>query len=93
MLLNILSNVAEVITEVAIGLFSGSNNEESNNETYNYWINLDYSAQEYYFNNNEYLKDYIKNDYYPNSIELTAKHVQEIANKLGREFTNINNRY
>ena len=35
----------------------------------------------------------MKNDYYPNDRHLTAKHVQQIANKLNREFTNINNRY
>ena len=92
-MLNILSNVAEIITEVALGIFSGNNNEESNNETYNYWMNLSYQEQEEYFNNNEYLKDYIKNDYYSNSRELTAKHVQEIADKLGREFTNKYDRY
>lgn len=92
MLLNILSSVAEVIVEVATGLFA-NNNEETSNETYNYWKDLDYSAQEYYFKSNEYLKDYIANDYYPNDREMTAKHVQQIADRLNREFTNINNRY
>jgi len=92
MLLNILSSVAEVMVEVATGLFA-NNNGETNNATYNYWKNLDYSAQEYYFKSNEYLKDYITNDYYPNDREMTAKHVQQIADRLNREFTNINNRY
>ena len=86
-----LKMFAEIITEVAMSLFS--NNTESNNSTYEYWLELDYNEQEYYFNNNEYLKDYIKNDYYPNSRELTAKHVADIADKLGREFTNKYNRY
>jgi hypothetical protein len=92
MLLNILSIVAEIITEVATGLFA-NNNEDTNNETYEYWKDLSYQDQEYYFNNNEYLKDYIKNDYYPNNREITAKHVQQIADKLGREFTNKYDRY
>ena len=92
MLLNILSNIAEVITEVATGLFT-NNNEDTNNETYEYWKDLTYQEQESYFNNNEYLKDYIKNDYYPNDREMTAKHVQQIADKLGREFTNKYDRY
>ena len=51
MLLNILSNVAEIITEVATGLFA-NNNEDTNNETYEYWKDLSYQDQEYYFNNN-----------------------------------------
>lgn len=93
-MLNILSNVAEIITEVTLGLFSGNSNESlEQNETYKYWMNLDYDGQKYYFENNEYLKDYMKNDYYPNDRHLTAKHVVQIADKLNREFTNINNRY
>jgi hypothetical protein len=56
-------------------------------------MTLTYQEQEEYFNNNEYLKDYIKNDFYPNDRNLTAKHVQQIADKLNREFTNKYNRY
>jgi hypothetical protein len=94
MLLNILSNVAEVMVEVATGLFSGTTNSNiENNSTYEYWMTLNYEQQESYFKSNEYLKDYITNDYYPNSIELTARHVQQIANNLNREFTNRFNRF
>lgn len=89
-----LNNIMNITLEVLTGLFSGSsNNEVENNATYNYWMNLDYDGQKYYFETNEYLKDYMKNDYYSNDRHLTAKHVQQIANKLNREFTNINNRY
>ena len=89
-----LNNIMNITLEVLTGLFSGSSsNEVENNTTYNYWINLDYDGQKYYFETNEYLKDYMKNDYYPNDRHLTAKHVQQIANKLNREFTNIDNRY
>lgn len=94
MLLNILSSVAEVITEVATGLFSSdSNNNLEESKTYQYWMNLDYSGQKYYFESNEYLKDYMDKEFYENDRHLTAKHVAEIANKLNREFTNINCRY
>ena len=97
-MLKILVNVAEIINEVATTLFSGNNTVEENNDTIEertrrYWEGLSYQEQEEYFTNNEYLKDYMKNDYYPNDRHLTAKHVQQIANKLNREFTNINNRY
>lgn len=93
-MLNILSNVAEIISEVALGLFSGNcNNEEQNNETYEYWMTLSYIEQQEYFENNEYLKDYIKNDYYPNNRELTAKHVQIIADRLNKQFINKYDRY
>ncbi len=62
-------------------------------ETYEYWSNLDYGAQKYYFESNEYLKDYMDHDFYENDRELTAKHVAHIANKLNRSFNHINNRY
>lgn len=61
--------------------------------TYNYWIGLTYAEQFEYFTTNEYLKDYVKNDYYSTNRELTARHVQAIADKLNREFTNKYNRY
>jgi hypothetical protein len=97
MLLNILSGVAELTLEVINGLLSGSNNEESNNETnnetYKYWSELSYDDQESYFNNNEYLKDYINSHYYPNNREITAKKVQELADKMNRSFTNKYARY
>ena len=90
-----LNNIMNITLEVLTGLFSGSNKttNKEENTTYEYWMNLSYQEQEEYFNNNEYLKDYIKNDYYPNDREMTAKHVQQIADKLGREFTNKYDRY
>ena len=88
-----LNNMLNITMEIINGLFSGNNNELENNKTYKYWMNLDYNGQKYYFETNEYLKDYMKNDYYSIDRHLTAKHVQQIANKLNREFTNINNRY
>ena len=62
-------------------------------ETYEYWKDLDYIRQKYYFESNEYLKDYMKNDYYENDRELTAQHVAYIADKLNRSFNNIDSRY
>lgn len=100
MLFDILAGMGEIIVGVAttlcetiIDVFNQENSNIEDNKTYEYWCNLSYQAQEYYFKNNEYLKDYIKNDYYPNDKYLTAKHVQHIADKLNRDFTNINNRY
>ena len=69
------------------------NKAKSEDSTYNYWINLSYEEQFTYFSTNEYLKDYMQNDYYSTNRELTARHVQAIANKLNREFTNKYNRY
>ena len=90
-----LNNIMNITLEVLTGLFNGSNEttNKEENTTYEYWMNLSYQEQEEYFNNNEYLKDYIKNDYYPNDRQLTSKHVQQIANKLNREFTNKYDRY
>ena len=88
-----LKMFAEIITEVATSLF---NNESTNLEetaTYKYWENLNYEDQYYYFTNNEYLRDYMKNDYYANDRYMTAKHVARIADKLNREFTNKYDRY
>ena len=62
------------------------------NATYDYWKTLTYEEQKEYFENNEYLKIYT-NDFYANDRELTAKHVQHIANNLNREFTNKYDRY
>ena len=90
-----LNNIMNITLEVLTGLFNGSNEttNKEENTTYEYWMNLSYQEQEEYFNNNEYLKDYMKNDYYANDRQLTAKHVAQIADKLNREFTNIDNRY
>lgn len=95
----LVKNVADCMLEVLTGLFnnesySNNNTEDYYEQTYNYWINLDYDSQEYYFKSNEYLRNYIKNDYYPNDRELTARHVAHIAQQLNRNFTTIyNSRY
>lgn len=65
---------------------------KDNNATYDYWKTLTYKEQKEYFENNEYLKIYT-NDFYANDRELTAKHVQHIANNLNREFTNKYDRF
>lgn len=95
MLFNILTNVAEVMVEVATTLFSG-NNESMNDiekNTLEYWESLSYQEQEDYFNNNEYLKDYKDSHYYQNDRYQTAKHVVELSYKLNKEFTNKYDRY
>lgn len=90
-----------LLGEVIVETFSqGSSNSNSinyvpkeNNSTYEYWKYLSYQDQEEYFNNNEYLREYIKNDYYPNDREMTARHVQHIADNLNKEFTDKYDRY
>lgn len=81
-----------LLGEVIVDTFSqGSTNNngmKENKSTYEYWKNLSYLDQKEYFENNEYLKDYIQNDYYPNDREMTARHVQHIADNLNKEFTN-----
>lgn len=69
------------------------NKVKSEDNTYEYWKDLTYEEQFTYFSTNEYLKDYMQNDYYSTNRELTARHVQAIADKLNREFTNKYNRY
>ena len=81
----------ETLGEVAMDILN--NKKENNNETYEYFKTLDYDEQKFYFENNEYLRDYIKNDYYPNDRELTSRHAQQIADKLNRKFTNMYNQY
>ena len=89
-----LNNIMNITMEIITGLFSGNSNEElEQNETYKYWLDLSYQEQEEYFSNNEYLKDYMKNDFYVNDRKLTAKHVAQIADKLNRQFTNKYDRY
>ena len=97
-MLKILVNVAEIMNEVATTLFSGNNTVEENNDTIEertrrYWEGLSYQEQEEYFTNNEYLKDYRKNDFYERDRYMTAKHVGEISRKINREFTNKYDRY
>lgn len=67
--------------------------KEEDNSTYEYWMTLDYSEQFEYFSTNEYLRDYMANNYYSCDRHLTAQHVQYIANKLNKQFTNMYNRY
>ena len=93
---DIVKGVAECTTEILFELFSGetsSTSNSNNTSTYDYWMSLDYKEQFEYFQSNEYLRDYMKNDYYSCDRHLTAMHVQHIANKLNKEFTNRYNRY
>jgi hypothetical protein len=88
--------VLECLGEVLSELFNHEksiSNDNSSNKTYNYWINLDYKEQFDYFSNNEYLKDYMANDYYSCDRHLTAMHVQHIADVLNRDFVDKYNRY
>ncbi len=94
---DITMGTLECLGEVICDTFSNNNShtptKDYYTQTYEYWKHLDYEGQQYYFESNEYLKDYIKNDYYPNDRELTARHVAHIADKLNRSFTEIDNRY
>ena len=97
---DIVKGVAECTTEILFELFSGetsstsnSTSNSNNTSTYDYWMSLDYKEQFEYFQSNEYLRDYIKNDYYSCDRHLTAMHVQHIADKLNKEFTNRYDRY
>ena len=92
---DIVKGVAECTTEILLELFSGkiSSNSNNNTSTNDYWMSLDYKEQFEYFQSNEYLRDYMKNDYYSCDRHLTAMHVQHIANRLNKEFTNRYDRY
>lgn len=92
---DIVKGVAECTTEILFELFSGetSSSNSNNTSTYDYWMSLDYKEQFEYFQSNEYLRDYIKNDYYSCDRHLTAMHVQHIANRMNKEFTNKYDRY
>ena len=94
-MLNIICGIAEVLGEVLVGIFDNNNENMSEIEknTMEYWEGLSYQEQEEYFNNNEYLKDYINSHYYQNDRHQTAKHVAELSYKLNREFTNKYDRY
>lgn len=94
-MLNIICGIAEVLGEVLVGMFDNNNENMSEIEknTMEYWEGLSYQEQEEYFNNNEYLKDYINSHYYQNDRHQTAKHVVELSYKLNREFTNKYDRY
>lgn len=98
MLLNILAGVAELMIEVTTGILTNNcettnSDTKENNSTYEYWMSLSYIEQKEYFESNEYLKDYIKTDFYENNRHYTALHVQQIADRLNKEFTNKNYRY
>ena len=93
---DIVKGVAECTTEILFELFSGetsSTSNSNNTSTYDYWMSLDYREQFEYFQSNEYLRDYIKNDYYSCNRHLTAMHVQHIADRMNKEFTNKYDRY
>lgn len=92
---DIVKGVAECTTEILFELFSGqtSSNSNNNTSTYDYWMSLDYKEQFEYFQLNEYLRDYMQYSYYSCDRHLTAVHVQHIADKLNKEFTNKYNRY
>ena len=95
-MLNLLKGIAEVLVEVGTGLFSNEvviDEKETNNETYEYFRYLTYEEQEEYFDYNLDLQMYKDTHYYPNDREMTAKKAQELADKLGKEFTNKNKRY
>ena len=93
--MNTLCYIAKTFTEIIFEVFNHSSNSNKTEEfaTYDYWMTLDYKEQYEYFTSNEYLKDYIANDYYSCDRHLTALHVQKIADKLNKEFTNKYNRY
>lgn len=93
--MKILFHIAKITTEALTELFNHETSSVSieSNETYNYWMTLSYQEQFEYFSSNEYLKDYMANDYYSSDRHLTALHAQRLAYKLNREFTNKYNRY
>lgn len=93
-----LKSVGFATKVVLEGVANSMNNTEeentvSSNQTYDYWMTLTYEEQKEYFERNEYLNMYIDDDFYPNDRELTAKHVQYIADNLNREFINKYDRY
>lgn len=91
---DIVKGVADCTTEILLELFSKETSSNSNNiSTYDYWMSLDYREQFEYFQSNEYLRDYMKNDYYSCDRHLTALHVQHIADRMNKEFTNKYDRY
>ena len=103
MFADVTCGVLETLGEVLVDTFSNekpgydlnsgvSYVPEGNHETYDYWMRLTYDEQKQYFENNEYLKIYT-NDFYEKDRHLTAQHMQHIADKLGREFTNKYDRY
>lgn len=89
-------NQSENSSSYATGI-SDTNNNPANSiydETYNYWMSLDYNEQAEYYHNNEYLQTYMpESQFYDKDRELTAKHVAEQADKLNRPFVNRFDRY
>lgn len=91
-----LTTISSLVLFGAGAIFYALNNdskEVEDNSTYDYWMSLDYREQFEYFSSNEYLKEYMTNNYYSCDRHLTAQHVQHIANKLNRQFTNKYDRY
>ena len=93
---DIVKGVAECTTEILFELFSGETSStfnSNNTSTNDYRMSLDYREQFEYFQSKEFLRDYIKNDYYSCNRHLTAMHVQHIADRMNKEFTNKYDRY
>ena len=91
-----LTTISSLVLFGVGAIFYALNNdskEVEDNSTYDYWMSLDYREQFEYFSSNEYLKEYMTNNYYSCDRHLTAQHVQHIANKLNRQFTNKYDRY
>ena len=93
-ILKVLYVTTEVLYQVLTEVFDNntSDNYIENNETYEYWRYLSYEDQKDYFENNEYLNIYT-DEFYEDDRERTARNMQKIADKLGRQFTNKNSKY
>lgn len=93
-ILKVLYATTEVLYQVLTEVFDNNTsvNYIENNETYEYWRYLSYEDQKDYFENNEYLNIYT-DEFYEDDRERTARNMQKIADKLGRQFTNKNSKY
>lgn len=69
------------------------NEKELGDETYEYWYYLTSSEREDYFKNNLVIQDKYGDMWYYEDRYQMAKHMKEIAQKEGREFTNKYDRY
>lgn len=93
-ILKVLYVTTEVLYQVLTEVFDNNTpvNYIENNETYEYWRYLSYEDQKDYFENNEYLNIYT-DEFHEDDRERTARNMQKIADKLGRQFTNKNSKY
>lgn len=88
-------SITKMILESVSDTIKNDNTKEkevSNKSTYEYWMSLTYDEQKEYFERNKYLNIYT-NDFYQNDRELTAQHMQYIADKMNREFVDKYDRY